>query len=68
MDKTELPDPTMVGKDVDTACGSLVTLGENTPWITYREEVVFFCQASCKLQYEKDPKNSCLTGRILAGN
>jgi len=65
--RAELPNKGLLGKDVETACGSLILLDENTRWIYFRDEIVYFCQAECKLIYEKDPKNSCLAARVLSG-
>jgi YHS domain-containing protein len=61
-----MPGPAHVQR-VETACGSEVMLSPTTPFVHYRDEIVYFCQQDCKELYEKDPLNSCLAARILSG-
>jgi hypothetical protein len=67
-DSSGLPDPTLLGKEVETACGSFITLNRETAWVYFRDKVVYFCAVDCKRLYEKDPLNSCLVSRILSGS
>jgi hypothetical protein len=52
---------------VETACGSEVALSPKTPFVYFRDQIVYFCQQDCKELYEKDPLNSCMAARILSG-
>lgn len=58
-------DPAL-GKEVETACGGWTQLKSDTPFVFYRDKVVYFCSPNCKELYKRDPLNSCMAGRLLA--
>jgi YHS domain-containing protein len=51
----------------ETACGARIMVNPNTPYIHYREEIVYFCGQDCKQLYDEDPLSSCMAARILSG-
>lgn len=55
------------GKIVETACGARITIAPDTPYVQYRDKVVYFCEQDCKLRYDEDPLSSCMAARILSG-
>ena len=55
------------GKMGETACGARITIAPDTPYIYYRDQVVYFCEHDCKLLYDEDPLSSCMAARILSG-
>jgi hypothetical protein len=55
------------GKHAKTACGSSILVTSDTPYIVYRDEVVYFCGEDCKLIYDDDPLNSCMAARLFFG-
>ena len=63
-------DPSMTpgeGKHGKTACGSSILITSDTPYIYYRDEVVYFCGEDCKQIYDDDPLNSCMAARLITG-
>lgn len=50
----------------ETACGALIRITSDTPYVLYRDEVVYFCGCDCKDQYDQDPLSSCLASRLLS--
>lgn len=55
------------GSQVTTACGSEVQLGEDTPFVKYKERLVFFCLPACKEDFEREPRFSCLAVELILG-
>lgn len=60
------PDPG-TAPQADTACGARVMLTPHTPFIHFRDEVVYFCSEGCKQLYDNDPLASCMADRLLSG-
>jgi YHS domain-containing protein len=55
-------------KQGETACGARIIISSKTPYIHYRDEIVYFCGQDCKELYDDDPINSCMAARLLSGN
>ena len=53
-------------KQAETACGARILVTPNTPYIMYKDEIVYFCGQDCKEIYAADPMNSCLAARLLS--
>jgi len=51
-----------------TACGARIVITEETPFIHYKDKVVYFCGQGCEQLYADDPMNSCMAARLLSGN
>jgi len=63
-DEKLTPEPSAQG---ETACGGRIELTPQTPYVLWREKIMYFCNADCKELYEKDPLNSCMAARLLVG-
>jgi hypothetical protein len=67
MSPTETPMSSSIGMPGKTACGSSILVTSDTPYIVYRDEVVYFCGEDCKLIYDDDPLSSCMAARLITG-
>lgn len=54
------------GTEVFTACGGIVRYMSDTPSVVYKDEVIYFCLPICKVDYEDNPKTSCLAARFIS--
>jgi hypothetical protein len=52
----------------ETACGARIRVTPNTPYIHYRDEIVYFCGGDCKQLYDKERSSSCMSARLLSGD
>jgi YHS domain-containing protein len=50
----------------ETACGARIVITPDTPYIHYRDEILYFCGQDCKQMYDENPLNSCMAARLLA--
>ncbi len=55
-------------EQAETACGARIRVTHNTPYIHYRDEIVYFCGMDCKQLYDEDPLSSCMAARLLSGD
>jgi hypothetical protein len=51
----------------ESACGARIAITSNTPYIRYRDEIIYFCGDDCKELYDIDPLSSCMAARLLSG-
>ncbi len=51
----------------ETACGALVIITPHTPFVYYRDEIVYFCGEDCKELYDDNKYTSCMAARLLSG-
>jgi hypothetical protein len=51
----------------ETACGARIMITTDTPFIHYRDEIIYFCGEDCKFLYDQEPLSSCMAARLLSG-
>ncbi len=51
----------------ESACGARIVITSNTPYIHYRDKIIYFCGDDCKELYDIDPLSSCMAARLLSG-
>jgi hypothetical protein len=56
-----LPPVPAVGQPVPTACGGTIAYVGGTPCILLGGQRVFFCLAVCKADFDRAPRNSCVS-------
>ena len=52
--------------ETETACGARIKISPATPFVRYRDEIVYFCGQDCKQLFDSDPIISCLASRLLS--
>ncbi len=55
-------------EQAETACGARIKVTSTTPYIHYRDGIVYFCGMDCKDLYDEDPQSSCMAARLLSGD
>jgi YHS domain-containing protein len=50
--------------EVETACGSMIMLTDDTPRSIYQGRALYFCLQECKAKFETHPLSSCLTEHL----
>jgi len=67
MSTVQLPDTPGDARQGETACGARIQVSSDTPYIHYRDEIVYFCGCDCKQLYNENPLSSCMAARLLSG-
>jgi hypothetical protein len=68
MSHTQPPGEENLPLYAETACGARIMISSDTPFVYYRDEIVYFCGWDCKQLYDENPLNSCMAARLIAGN
>jgi hypothetical protein len=68
MSHTQPPGEENLPLYAETACGARIRISSDTPFVYYRDEIVYFCGWDCKQLYAENPLNSCMAARLIAGN